>query len=153
MEIINKNSALLSNFEVYKLLKETKEKEDLKYKNSNNQQNIDKNLPTIIYESLKHLEKSACINYSKEIIQNFLKDCEKYQLTKVEKLQLLNQRPASAVELQLFVENSEERFTIEQMDEILEFINNSLPGIEKEEETVGEQVGEGEEVEEEQLDE
>jgi hypothetical protein len=134
MEIINKNSALLSNFEVYKLLKETKEIQDLKYNKSINQQNIDKHLPTVVYESLKYLEKTACINYSKEIIETFLKQSEKFKLTKVEKLQLLNQRPTTAVELQLLIENSEERFTIEQMDEILDFINNSLPGITKEEE-------------------
>ena len=134
MEIINKNSALLSNFEVYKLLKETKEIQDLKYNKSINQQNIDKHLPTVVYESLKYLEKTACINYSKEIIEIFLKQSEKFKLTKVEKLQLLNQRPTTAVELQLLIENSEERFTIEQMDEILDFINNLLPGITKEEE-------------------
>jgi hypothetical protein len=129
MEILNKNAALLSNFEVFKLLKETKEIQDLKYNKSNNlQQNIDKHLPTIIYESLKYLEKTACINHNKEVIERFLKGCEKYRLTKIEKLQLLNQRPATAVELQLLIENSEERFTLEQMDEILEFINSSLPG-------------------------
>jgi DNA-directed RNA polymerase subunit F len=144
MEIINKNSALLSNFEVYKLLKETKEIQDLKYNKSINQQNIDKHLPTVVYESLKYLEKTACINYSKEIIEIFLKQSEKFKLTKVEKLQLLNQRPTTAVELQLLIENSEERFTIEQMDEILDFINNLLPGITKEEEEEQQQI-EGEE--------
>ena len=148
MEIINKNSALLSNFEVYKLLKETKEIQDLKYNKSINQQSIDKHLPTVIYESLKYLEKTACINYSKEIIERFLKESEKFKLTKVEKLQLLNQRPTTAVELQLLIENSEERFTIEQMDEVLDFINSSLPGITKEEEQI-----EGEEEAEEHMNE
>ena len=148
MKIINKNSALLSNFEVYKLLKETKEIQDLKYNKSINQQSIDKHLPTVIYESLKYLEKTACINYSKEIIERFLKESEKFKLTKVEKLQLLNQRPTTAVELQLLIENSEERFTIEQMDEVLDFINSSLPGITKEEEQI-----EGEEEAEEHMNE
>ena len=148
MEIINKNSALLSNFEVYKLLKETKEIQDLKYNKSINQQRIDKHLPTVIYESLKYLEKTAFINYSKEIIERFLKESEKFKLTKVEKLQLLNQRPTTAVELQLLIENSEERFTIEQMDEVLDFINSSLPGITKEEEQI-----EGEEEAEEHMNE
>ena len=148
MEIINKNSALLSNFEVYKLLKETKEIQDLKYNKSINQQSIDKHLPTVIYESLKYLEKTACINYSKEIIERFLKESEKFKLTKVEKLQLLNQRPITPVELQMLIENSEERFTIEQMDEVLDFINSSLPGITKEEEQI-----EGEEEAEEHMNE
>ena len=102
----------------------------------------------VIYESLKYLEKTAFINYSKEIIERFLKESEKFKLTKVEKLQLLNQRPTTAVELQLLIENSEERFTIEQMDEVLDFINSSLPGITKEEEQI-----EGEEEAEEHMNE
>ncbi len=126
MEILNKNSAFLSNYEVYNLLKETKEKQDLKYKNQRNQQ-TDKHLPTIVYESLKYLEKTSSIQQNKEIIENFVEKCHQFNLTKTEILQLLNQRPTSAVELQLIVEDSEERFTLGQMDDILEFINNNLP--------------------------
>jgi hypothetical protein len=126
MEISNKNSAFLSNYEVYKLLKETKEKEDLKYK-ANKTQQVDKHLPTIVYESLKYLEKSCCVQQSKPIIEEFYEKCKLYSLTKIEILQLLNQRPSSAVELQLIIEDSEERFTIEQMDDLLDLINNSLP--------------------------
>ena len=148
MEITNKSAALLSNYEVFKLLKETKEVQDLKYKNSNKQQNIDKHLPTIVYESLKYLEKTACINYTKEIIEQFLINCGKHQLTKAEKLQLLNQRPATAVELQLLIENSEERFTLEQMDELLEFINSSLPSQNQEEDNIADQLEEDVEKEE-----
>ena len=126
MEIVNKKSAFLSNNEVYTLLKEVKEKQDLKIKN-NKQQRVDKHLPTIVYESLKYLEKTACVNQSPEVIKEFLAKCEQYKLTKIEKLQLLNQRPATAVELQLLIEDSEERFTLEQMDELLEFLNSTLP--------------------------
>ena len=126
MEILNKNSAFLSNYEVFKLLKETKEKEDSKYK-ANKNQPVDKHLPTIVYESLKYLENSSCVQQTKQIIEEFYAKCKQYNLTKVEILQLLNQRPASAVELQLIIEDSEERFTIEQMDDLLDLINNCLP--------------------------
>ena len=47
-------------------------------------------------------------------------------LTKIEKLQLINQKPSSAVELQYIIEDSEERFTLEQMDDLLEFVITSL---------------------------
>ncbi len=92
---------------------------------------IDKHLPTIVYESLKYLEKTPCIHQTSAILNDFLRKCEdyknKFKLTKIEKLQILNLRPSSAVELQYIIEDSEERFTIEQMDELLEFIQDNLP--------------------------
>jgi len=127
MEIVNKKAAFLSNYEVFTLLKEVKEKQDSKASNNTKHQKVDKHLPTVVYESLKYLEKTACVNQSPEVIKEFHAKCEQYKLTKIEKLQLLNQRPATAVELQLLIEDSEERFTIEQMDELLEFLNSTLP--------------------------
>jgi len=48
-------------------------------------------------------------------------------LTKAERLQLVNQRPASAVELQVLIEDNEERFSLEQMDELLQLVLDYLP--------------------------
>lgn len=125
MEIINKNLALLSNNEVYILLKE-KEQKYLSKKQSS-KKNKPANIPFIISDSLKHLESTSCTHQNEDIIKNFLSKCSQFELTRVEKLQLLNQRPTNAVELQLLIESSEERFTLEQMDEILDFINQTLP--------------------------
>lgn len=137
MEIVNENVALLSNSEVYTLLKETKEKSTqklIKKKNQNNlncSSNVDKHLPTVVYESLKYLERTPCVKQTQQTVFNFLNELDEkfkeFNLTKFEKLQILNQRPSSAVELQCLVEDSEERFTIEQMDDLLEFILNNLP--------------------------
>ncbi|XP_035222413.1 DNA-directed RNA polymerase III subunit RPC9-like [Stegodyphus dumicola] len=44
-----------------------------------------------------------------------------------EKLQLLNLRPSSLVEIQLLIEESEERFTEDQMNEILAVVTETLP--------------------------
>ncbi|CAF0798340.1 unnamed protein product [Brachionus calyciflorus] len=148
MEIVNKNVALLSNSEVYTLLKETKEKSAdkiIKKKNldpnsSNFNTNVDKHLPTIVYESLKYLEKTPCVKQTPEIVANFLAKLDEknkeLNLTKVEKLQLLNQRPLSAVDLQCLIEDSEERFTIEQMDDLLDFVLNNLPDNQESEENL-----------------
>ena len=152
MEVINKNVAFLSNCEVYSLLKQTKEdqaKKILRKKiqaaqnaTSNTQQleqlqqqqqlvniNIDKHLPTIVYESLRYLEKTCCVNQTPEIVSEFLRKCKEkeFQLTKTEKLQLINHRPTTLVELQVLIEDAEERFTVEQIDEILDFVQDNLP--------------------------
>lgn len=152
MEIVNKNVALLSNCEVYTLLKETKEKSAQKLikkknfdpNNSNFSTNVDKHLPTIVYESLKYLERTPCLKQTAQTVENFLTQLDEkfkeYNLTKVEKLQLLNHRPSSAVELQCLIEDSEERFTIEQMDDLLEFVLKNLPDIKELEENFESEV-------------
>lgn len=148
MEILNKNSAFLSNCEVHALLQQTKE--DLarkvlakKSKSAKQQPDplgqlsdqqsaaVDKHLPTVIYESLRYLERTPCAHQSPSVVRDFLRKLEErrehFPLTKAERLQLLNQRPSSAVELQVLIEDNEERFSLEQMDELLEFVLDNLP--------------------------
>lgn len=135
MEILNKNAALLSNSEVYSLLKQTKldlthkliKKKNLDPNNANLNQQVDKHLPTVVYESLRYLEKSNCARQTPEIVAEFLKKLQPYKLTKIEKLLILNHCPKSAVELQVLIEDSEERFSVEQMDELVEFVKKNLP--------------------------
>jgi hypothetical protein len=139
MEILNKNAALLSNYEVYELLKQTKEEQTLKSikkkkldpNSANLSAVVDKHLPTVVYESLKYLEKSACATQTAHAVSDFLAKLEErkdeFKLTKVEKLQLLNLRPSNAVELQAIIDDSEERFSIEQMDSLLEFVQHHFP--------------------------
>ena len=141
MEVLNKNVAFLSNSEVNELLKQTKEDLTAKLTKKKQQKaqnvdadsasniNIDKHLPTIVYESLRYLEKTPCAHQTADAVRQFLrklKDSE-FKLTKVERLQIVNHQPKTAVELQVLIEDAEERFTIDQIDKLLEFISDNLP--------------------------
>ncbi len=124
MEVIDDNAAMLSNFEVYTQLKEIQSEQSRHRRTNKHQQH----LATILYSTLKHLEKTPCKDQNPTIISQFMLALMPFSLTKAEKLQLLNQRPTTAVEIQLMIEESEERLTENQIAQLLEIISTTLPG-------------------------
>jgi len=144
MEVLNEKAAMLSNYEVYQLLQET-ENQNKGDKTKKNQPKHLVNLSTICYEARKYLEKTPCKNQSPEIIEDFLKAMQPFNLTRAEKLQLLNLRPTTPVEIQLIIEDSEERFkTDQEIEELLNVIATKLPDIH--DETADEKNGDEEEM-------
>ncbi|XP_045157076.1 DNA-directed RNA polymerase III subunit RPC9-like [Mercenaria mercenaria] len=127
MEVKNDKSAMLSNYEVLNLLSDM-------HKGQSKQSKLQTNLATISYEITHYLENSACSKQSPELLANFIKALDRFKLTKAEKMQLLNLRPKTAVEIQLIVEESEERLTEDQIYELLDLVKEHLPGGDEEEE-------------------
>lgn len=117
---------MLSNYEVFQLLTDLKEqrKDSGKNKHSTGQQNLN----TIMYETLKYLSKTPGSRQSPKIMKEFLTTMMPHKLTKAEKLQLLNHRPQTAVEIQLMVEESEERLSEDQIEELIQKVTEVLPG-------------------------
>lgn len=122
MEVVNESVALLSNQEVLSLLNDIQTGKG--YRKPNPQQ---QNLATVCYETAKYLEKTPCQHQDSELVKQLTLRLEPYKLTKAEKLQLLNHLPTTAVEIQLLIEESEERLSEEQTDEILTIIAEYIP--------------------------
>lgn len=127
MPVTRDEQLLLSNYEVLQLVLQANT--DLKSARSNKsrQNNHQSHLATILYESVKFLEESPC-NLIKDdsVVRSIMEGLKQYELTKSEKLEILNHLPSSLVELQLLIEDNEERLTEEQLSSILELVSSHV---------------------------
>ncbi|CAO3668063.1 unnamed protein product [Umbelopsis ramanniana] len=126
MEVVEARAALLSDFEVLQLLNERMESQKQRQKEYPNTEYAE-NSRTIQFEIKTALEKSACSTQDEQQVTAFLEEMKKWSLTKAEKLQILNLRPKTPVELHILIEECEERYTGEELDEILEVVMRVLP--------------------------
>lgn len=118
MEVLKECSSYLSNYEVLDILQNIK---------SNKKQKMTQNqLATITYQTIRYLEDTPCKRQSPEKIREFLKVLEPFKLTKCEKLTLLNVCPKTQLEMQLIVEDCDERLTDEDVESLLQVIANYL---------------------------
>ncbi|KAK7072644.1 hypothetical protein SK128_024423 [Halocaridina rubra] len=124
MEVVNSKGAVLSNWEVFGLLKDLCQQD---VKGRRNLAKTQTHLANIAFDTLKYLEKTPCRNQSPEVIHGFLESVKDFKLTKAEKLQLINLRPTTPVEMQLIIEDSEERLTEEQVDQLIALVEHHLP--------------------------
>ena len=116
MEVVKVNGGLLSNYEVLQALSDIK----------TNKSGLEQNASTVVYETIQYLNQTQAAQQTPEFIANFLSKLDKFGLTKAEKLQLINLRPTTPVEIQLIVEESEERLTEEQVEELLQIVESTL---------------------------
>ncbi|KAI9311262.1 HRDC-like protein [Dichotomocladium elegans] len=126
MIIKNARAGLLSNFEVLQLLNEQQE-----FQRATQEKDASieypENLRTIQFELTEYLNQSPCSTQDEAQVKSFLDAFSKYDLMLAEKLQILNLRPKSPVELYLLIEECEERFGEQELEEMLQSILDLLP--------------------------
>lgn len=115
MEVVDAQSEVLCNREVLELLR-------------NNVSKKHTNLATILYETTSYLESSPISNASLLDLSEFLDAIgeRKYNLSKAEKIQIVNLIPQNEIELHLIVDNMEEKFTEKERNDLLQLIQSSL---------------------------
>ncbi|XP_050533681.1 DNA-directed RNA polymerase III subunit RPC9 [Daktulosphaira vitifoliae] len=111
MEVKNPQVAVLSNYEAFQLLKKAQENNKLIGGMSHS---------TILYEVFKHLEHKPCAGQSESKIKEFLMQLRDMpiNLTKKEKLMLVNDPPDTILQLSLIIKDFYDRLS-EQETELL----------------------------------
>eukprot|EP00731_Ephydatia_muelleri_P023325 Em0015g908a len=79
---------------------------------------MQRTVATITFETSEYLAKTPCVNQNPQVIEGFLKALAPYKLSSFEKLQLLNIRPTSLVELHLVIEDMDERLGEERVGQL-----------------------------------
>ncbi|KAH7146428.1 calcitonin gene-peptide-receptor component protein [Dactylonectria macrodidyma] len=126
MKIVESQSAVLSNFEVYQHLTEQRDR----YKK--NKRRGPPNLETVVRELLQYMRtypgplSQQPLPYTPDCIAQLLERLRPYNLAKGEVVMLLNLRPASVAALNTVVEDMPERFDEEQQEAIVKAIADVL---------------------------
>ncbi|XP_046424912.1 DNA-directed RNA polymerase III subunit RPC9 [Neodiprion virginianus] len=118
MELQKACVGYLSNYEVLEILQGAKSNKQ--HRKPHNQ------LATISYQTIRYLEDTPSKKHTPESITGFLKAVQAFKLTKCEKLTLLNLCPTTALEIQLVIEDSEERLTEDEVNSLLQVIATHL---------------------------
>ncbi|KAG9084698.1 hypothetical protein FRC06_003939 [Ceratobasidium sp. 370] len=151
MEVVDKSSALLSNYEVLALLSELEADQLAKARSHLNAKKeeeiaqlhgisippvagnpvhdeVPQNLRTVEVELIAHLKDQYPLMQRQNdvAIRNLTRMLGKFSLTKSEKLQIVNLAPRQLVELYVIVENLEERFSDDDLNEMLQLVEQSF---------------------------
>ena len=147
MRVLKARAALLSDFEVLQLLRDS-EAEQRHEARSRKEQHVSDtevapNFRTMQFEAITSLSQPfrACSLQKAENIRAFLDDLknrgyaipdervltDEPGLTKIERLQLVNHAPSSVVELHTLVEELGQRMNDDQINEIIQCVIANLP--------------------------
>ncbi|KAJ2392625.1 hypothetical protein GGI05_002624 [Coemansia sp. RSA 2603] len=136
MEVIDRQQALLSNYEVFLVLSE----EDARQKDVKSKRRVryPENVTTLMFEGLQYLNDTACTTQSAEQIRDLKEALAAYELTKGEILQIINIRPTQPVELSYIIEECGDRFEVADLEEMCEIVCEKLPRADESDEVDGE---------------
>lgn len=121
MKILEANAGALTNFEVLDFLRSRGAGND-----------ATRVMVPVLPSEFKvydYLERTAACNQTREIIEEFLAKCKKFNLAKAEILNISNIRPSSLVEIDTIIEECDTRFgeNEETINELIETITEVLP--------------------------
>ncbi|KAF4342021.1 RNA polymerase III subunit C17 [Fusarium beomiforme] len=126
MKILESQSAVLTNYEVYQHVVEQRER----YKNA--KRRGPPNLETVVRELLQYLRTNPGplsqepLPYTEGCISTLLERLRPYNLAKGEVVMIINLRPASVAALNTVVEEMSERFNEEQQETMVNIIAEVL---------------------------
>ncbi|CEJ05437.1 hypothetical protein RMCBS344292_19378 [Rhizopus microsporus] len=129
MQIKNARSALITNYEVLRLLEENQQNQKLLQAQDLSIE-YPESLRTVQFELTEYLKQTPVGSQTPAQVTNFLEAISQFDLTRAEKLQILNLRPKSAVEIYLasvVIEECEERFSEEDLENMINIIMQTLP--------------------------
>ncbi|CAI5443663.1 unnamed protein product [Caenorhabditis angaria] len=120
MEVVQKRVAMLTNCEVLEFLKSQKKDEKSSEKL--------KMLNTVVWETRKYLQASPAATQNSDMIEQLLPKLKPFKLTTAETLQIINLRPSAPADIQLLVEETEERFPAEEeLQNLVDAVTSTLP--------------------------
>ncbi|CEI70132.1 hypothetical protein FVEN_g11307 [Fusarium venenatum] len=126
MKILEAQSAVLTNYEVYQHVTEQRER----YKTA--KRRGPPNLETVVRELLQYLRTNPGplsqepVSYTEGCISKLLERLRPYNLAKGEVVMIINLRPASVAALNTVVEEMSERFDEEQQEAMVSIITEVL---------------------------
>ncbi|KAG6013337.1 hypothetical protein E4U43_007348 [Claviceps pusilla] len=126
MKILEAQSAVLSNYEVYQHLTEQHDR----YKQ--NKRRGPPNMETVVRELLQYLRTEPSplsqqpLTYTPDCIAQLLEKLRPYELSKGEVVMMLNLRPASVAALNTIIEDMPERFSDEQQEDMVNSVAQIL---------------------------
>ncbi|VDP12603.1 unnamed protein product [Soboliphyme baturini] len=121
MEVVNERRIYLSNYEVLRLLQEKGDQSEDKSSAPHS-----KALSTVVYETVKYLQGTPCIEQTEESIVKTIEQLKKFNLSKKEILQILNLRPSTPLELQMIITEGDQKLSEDSITEILSVVQESL---------------------------
>ncbi|GMR37224.1 hypothetical protein PMAYCL1PPCAC_07419 [Pristionchus mayeri] len=123
MEVLDGQASALTNFEVMRVLQQIKNREGKRPKKDRQH-----NLNTVVFEGLKYLKTTPGAHQTDESIKTCVEALRPFKLTTAETLQLVNTRPTNQVDIEVMIEESEERWpSEEEVEALITAVTSSLP--------------------------